>query len=74
VDAVETPLGLQPRYEDMEWSGLESFSRARFDELTKVDPAVWRKEVQDHAELYDKLKSRMPQELYAQRDALEKAL
>ena len=58
----------------LEWSGLEGFTRDRFEELTKVDAAVWRKEVQDHAELYDKLKSRMPQELYAQREALEKAL
>jgi GTP-dependent phosphoenolpyruvate carboxykinase len=42
--------------------------------LTKIDPAIWRKEVQDHAELFEKLKARMPQELYAQRDALERAL
>jgi phosphoenolpyruvate carboxykinase (GTP) len=74
VDAVKSPLGLQPRYEDIEWGGIENFSRARFDELTKVDPAVWRKEVEDHARLYDTLKSRMPKELYEQREALEKAL
>ena len=74
VDAVKTPLGLQPRYEDLEWSGLESFTRARFDELNKVDPAVWRKEVKDHKALFDKLKARMPQELYEQRERLERAL
>ena len=74
ADAVKTPLGLQPRYEDLEWSGLESFTRARFDELNKVDPAVWRKEVKDHAELYEKLKARMPKELYDLRDQLERAL
>ena len=27
ADAVKTPLGLQPRYEDLDWSGLEA-SRA----------------------------------------------
>jgi len=74
ADAVKTPLGMQPRYEDLDWTGLEGFSRERFGELTRIDPAVWRKEVQDHAELFEKLKSRMPQELYAQREALEKAL
>ena len=47
---------------------------ARFEELTRFDPALWRKEVKDHAELFDKLKARMPKELYAQRDALERAL
>jgi phosphoenolpyruvate carboxykinase (GTP) len=74
VDAVRTPLGLQPRYEDLEWVGLESFTRERFEELTRVDPQVWRKEVKDHAELFDKLKARMPQELYALREELERAL
>ncbi|HEX9687070.1 MAG TPA: phosphoenolpyruvate carboxykinase domain-containing protein, partial [Burkholderiales bacterium] len=70
----KTPLGLQPRYEDLEWAGLESFSRARFEELTRIEPEVWRKEVTDHAELFDKLKSRMPKELYALREQLERAL
>jgi len=74
VDAVRTPLGLQPRYEDLEWAGLEGFTRERFEALMKIDPAIWRKEVQDHAELFEKLKARMPQALYAQRDALERAL
>ena len=74
VGAVDTPLGRMPRYEDMEWSGLESFTRERFNELSKVDPVAWRKEVKDHAELFEKLKSRMPQELYALRDQLERAL
>jgi len=74
VDAVKTPLGLQPRYEDLEWAGLENFGRARFEELTRVDPEVWRKEVKDHAELFDKLKARMPRELYELRDRLEQAL
>jgi phosphoenolpyruvate carboxykinase (GTP) len=74
VDAVKTPLGLQPRYEDLDSGGLEGFTRERFEELTKIDPAVWRKEVKDHADYFDKLKSRMPKELYAQRDQLERAL
>jgi phosphoenolpyruvate carboxykinase (GTP) len=73
AEAVKTPLGLQPRYEDLEWAGLD-FPRERFEELSKVDPAVWRKEVKDHAELYEKLKARMPRELYEQREKLERAL
>jgi phosphoenolpyruvate carboxykinase (GTP) len=58
----------------MEWTGLEKFTRERFDELTRVDPAAWRNEVQDHGRLYDTLKSRMPRELYEQKERLEKAL
>ena len=26
----DTPLGVMPRYEDLNWAGLESFTRARF--------------------------------------------
>ncbi|MBI3045892.1 MAG: phosphoenolpyruvate carboxykinase (GTP) [Betaproteobacteria bacterium] len=74
AEAIRTPIGLQPRYEDLDWTGLESFTRERFEELTRVDPAAWRKEVQDHAELFDKLKARMPKELYQQREQLERAL
>jgi len=74
ADAVKTPLGLQPRYENIEWGGLESFTRERFEELMKVDPAVWRKEVRDHADLYETLKARMPKELYELREQLEKSL
>jgi phosphoenolpyruvate carboxykinase (GTP) len=73
AEAVKTPLGLQPRYEDLEWTGLD-FSRERFEELSKVDPVVWHREVKDHAELYEKLKARMPRELYEQRDQLERSL
>jgi phosphoenolpyruvate carboxykinase (GTP) len=52
----------------------KDFTRARFEELTRIDPEVWRKEVKVHAELFDKLKARMPKELYAQREQLERAL
>ena len=72
--ATETPIGNMPRYEDMEWSGMSSFSREAFDELTHVDYDAWRAEIKDHDELFGKLKSRLPAEMTAQRQALEKAL
>src|SRR6202050_3093672 len=31
--ARETPIGWMPRYGDIEWKGLESFSQEKFDEL-----------------------------------------
>ena len=27
TSAVESPIGWMPRYEDMDWTGLEDFSR-----------------------------------------------
>jgi len=74
VPALDTPIGKMPRYEDMEWSGLTSFSRQSFDALTHIDHDAWRVEVKDHLELFSKLQSRLPSAMTEQCKALEKAL
>ncbi|MBM3358244.1 MAG: phosphoenolpyruvate carboxykinase (GTP) [Betaproteobacteria bacterium] len=74
VEAVKTPIGLQPRYEDMEWQGLDEFGPGRFKKLMEVDPEQWREELKDHGKLFEKLKARMPQELEQQREKLRQAL
>ena len=72
--AAETRQGRMPRYEDIEWQGLEGFDRARFEKLMAVTPEQWRAELKDHAELFDKLKARLPRELAQRREQLERAL
>ena len=72
--ALDTPIGRMPRYEDLEWQGLDGFDRARFEKLTAFDRGEWRQELKDHAELFDKLKARMPKELSELRIQLERAL
>ena len=72
--AADTPIGKMPRYEDMEWQGMSGFSRETFNELTHVDHDAWHAEFKDHEELFGKLQSRLPAEMTAQRQALEKAL
>ena len=47
----ETPIGWVPRYEDIEWAGLD-FPRGRWDEIMAVDRAAWRREVIEHEELF----------------------
>ncbi|HEY0663394.1 MAG TPA: phosphoenolpyruvate carboxykinase (GTP), partial [Thiobacillaceae bacterium] len=74
AQAVETPIGNMPRYEDIEWTGLAGFDRQHFEELTRVDPELWQGELADHAELFDKLKSRLPPEMVRQREELQRAL
>jgi phosphoenolpyruvate carboxykinase (GTP) len=59
---TEHIFGVSPRYEDMEWQGLE-FPRAKFDSITSIDRDDWRKEVQSHADLFKKLAGRLPREL-----------
>jgi phosphoenolpyruvate carboxykinase (GTP) len=73
VGGKDTPVGYMPRYEDIDWKGLD-FSRETFEKLTEVKPAAWREELKDHAQLFGKLKSRMPRELETKRAELEQAL
>ena len=65
----ETPIGWVPRYEDIDWNGLE-FSREDFDELMKVDRVAWRKEVIAHEELFIELHDHLPPEMIYERELL----
>jgi phosphoenolpyruvate carboxykinase (GTP) len=65
----ETPIGWMPRYEDMEWQGLD-FSREQFDKLQAFDRDTWRKEVLDHEELFIKLQDHLPKEMIFERELL----
>jgi len=65
----ETPVGWVPRYEDIDWSGLD-FSREDFDELMKFDRAAWRKEVIAHEELFIELHDHLPPEMIYERELL----
>ena len=37
----ETPIGWMPRYEDIDWNGL-NFSKQQFDELQAFDRTAWK--------------------------------
>jgi phosphoenolpyruvate carboxykinase (GTP) len=67
---IESPLGWMPRYEDIEWRGLESFTRERFNEVMSVDRDGWLQEVLSHEELFIKLYDRLPKEMVAIRELL----
>ncbi|HET7159119.1 MAG TPA: phosphoenolpyruvate carboxykinase domain-containing protein, partial [Burkholderiales bacterium] len=73
ADAMETPIGRMPRYEDLDWKGLD-MSRETYEKLAKVDPEAWRDEVRDHRTLFDQLQSRLPGEMEDKRKELEKAV
>ncbi|MGZ5481757.1 MAG: phosphoenolpyruvate carboxykinase (GTP) [Pyrinomonadaceae bacterium] len=65
----ETPIGWVPRYEDLEWEGLD-FPKEKFDELQSFDRSAWRQEVLGHEELFLDLHDRLPPEMIYERELL----
>jgi phosphoenolpyruvate carboxykinase (GTP) len=65
----ETPIGWMPRYEDLEWRGLD-FSREKFEHLQHVDRTAWKAEVLGHEELFIELHDRLPPEMVYERELL----
>jgi phosphoenolpyruvate carboxykinase (GTP) len=68
---AENVFGITPRYGDLKWEGLD-FSQQAFDRITQIDKGEWQAEVKLHTELFDKLRQRLPAELEATRQQLEK--
>jgi len=67
---IETPLGWQPRYEDMDWRGMEDFTREDFDKVMNLDRDLWLKEIASHDDLFYKLYDRLPKEMTFIRELL----
>ena len=67
--AVETALGLEPTYGDLNWAGLE-FPPERFAQVMRVDRALWSRELAEHDQLFAKLGAKGPPALAAERHRL----
>jgi phosphoenolpyruvate carboxykinase (GTP) len=72
--SIESPIGWMPRYEDLDWRGMEDFSREKFQELMAVDRDQWVNEVLSHEELFLKLYDRLPKELIFIRELILSSL
>lgn len=67
--AKETPLGWQPKYDDIDWTELD-FSEEEFRSLQSVDRDKWRREIIGHEELFLTLHDHLPKELVYERELL----
>ncbi len=72
--ALESPLGWMPRYEDIDWRGLENFSEEEFNDLMTVDREIWKEELLGHEELFSKLYDRLPKEFLFMRELMRSSL
>jgi phosphoenolpyruvate carboxykinase (GTP) len=67
--ASESPIGWMPRYESIDWRGLD-FPKEVFDELQSFDAAAWRRELVDQQELFIDIHDHLPPELVYERELL----
>jgi phosphoenolpyruvate carboxykinase (GTP) len=71
---IESPLGWMPRYQDLDWDGLESFTESQFLECMSVDRSDWHAELLECEDLFMKLHERLPTEMRSIRDLVTSAL
>jgi phosphoenolpyruvate carboxykinase (GTP) len=72
--AVETPLGWVPDYDDLEWTGMDAFTREQFKTATTIKHDEWEAELALHDELLGKLQDRLPRQIALRREMLHLVL
>jgi phosphoenolpyruvate carboxykinase (GTP) len=73
VSAHESPIGWMPCYKDISWEGL-AYSKQQFEEVMVVDREAWKKEIQEHEELFNKMYDKLPKEFIFMRELLLSSL
>lgn len=63
VDAVETPIGFEPKPEDINVEGLDGITTETIADLLTVDTELWKEETKGIEEFYAKFGEKLPKEL-----------
>ncbi|MBX2970574.1 MAG: phosphoenolpyruvate carboxykinase (GTP) [Cyclobacteriaceae bacterium] len=69
VNAVESPIGWMPTYDDMDWTGLD-FTPEQFESIMSIDREEWKAELLQHAELFERMYDKLPKEFIFMRELL----
>ena len=72
-EGQENITGVSPRYEDLNWTGLD-FSAEQFATVTSIDKAAWLQELALHGELFQQLQHRLPKEMGQTKAEIERRL
>ncbi|MBR3952863.1 MAG: phosphoenolpyruvate carboxykinase (GTP) [Oscillospiraceae bacterium] len=73
ADAVETAIGYEPKPEDINIEGLD-ITKETVADLLSVDKELWKTEAEGIREFYQKFGEKLPKELMAELEKLEKNL
>jgi phosphoenolpyruvate carboxykinase (GTP) len=73
TSSVERPIGWVPRFEDIDWTGLD-FSKEDFNKVMDIDPELWKKELLEHEELFSRIYDKLPKEFFFMRVLLLSSL
>ena len=74
VDAVETPIGYEPKPEDINVEGLDGITTETVADLLSVDKNLWKEEAKGIEEFYKKFGEKLPKEMSDELKALEARL
>jgi phosphoenolpyruvate carboxykinase (GTP) len=72
-NAVESPIGWMPHYEDIDWTGSD-FTKQQFDSIMMIDREGWKQELLSHAELFERMYDKLPKEFIFMRELLLSSL
>ncbi len=72
-NAVESPIGWMPHYDDIDWTGSD-FTKHQFDAIMDVDREAWKAELLGHAELFERMYDKLPKEFIFMRELLLSSL
>ena len=73
VQGDEHVFGVSPRYEDLNWTGL-NFTQDQFRSVIGIDHAAWQQEMKLHTELFAQLAQGLPQALIDTKAKIEARL
>ena len=62
-----------PHYDDIDWTGSD-FTRQQFEAIMNIDREAWKKELLDHAELFERMYDKLPKEFIFMRELLLSSL
>ncbi len=74
VDAIESPIGLLPRPEDINLEGMDGFTVEDLKKILDVDTKTWKAEAKDVTEYYKIFGDKLPAKLSKQLRILKRNL